>query len=219
MTRRLAWYLAIVVTFVGCTSPAERGADDSTAAAPAESLARARQDSIDRARPDYVVDSIFSPAEELQRFRSGLGDSLTALDGGAPSREALVRAFVRAVEASDREALGGLLVTRHEYADLVFASSEYARPPMQSKPEVAWMLLTNENGKAIVRLLDRLGGRPLGYASHRCAESRREGANRVWTECTVRHARAQGDTVDAPLFASVLERDGRFKLYSLANPF
>jgi hypothetical protein len=216
---RLLHRLALAAGLAACAAPAERAAEDSLAAIHADSVARARQDSANRARPDYIIDSILSPAEELRRFRAGLGDSLSRLEGGESSREALVRAFVRALEANDRSALARLLVTRHEYADLVYATSEYARPPMRTKPDVAWMLLVSENEKALVRLLDRLGGRPLGYASHRCAESRREGANRVWTSCTIRHARAPGDTAEVPLFASIFERDGRFKLYSLANPY
>ncbi|HET8784860.1 MAG TPA: hypothetical protein VFM38_04450, partial [Candidatus Limnocylindrales bacterium] len=58
-----------------------------------DSMARARQDSINRAQPGYVVDSILPIEEELRRFRVGLGAAPSHLVGGASSRETLIRRF------------------------------------------------------------------------------------------------------------------------------
>src|ERR1700754_1736356 len=68
----------------------------------ADSVARARQDSINRAQPGYVIDSILPVEEELRRFRDAIGGApVTALSGGSPSRDALARRVVAAVTAND----------------------------------------------------------------------------------------------------------------------
>jgi hypothetical protein len=56
-----------------------------------DSVARARQDSINRAQPGYIVDSVLPVEEELRRFREALGGTpATKLANGSESREALV---------------------------------------------------------------------------------------------------------------------------------
>jgi hypothetical protein len=65
-----------------------------------DSLALARQDSVNRAQPGYIVDSILPVEEQLRRFRSSITDTVHALDG-APSRDALVRSFVVSLASAD----------------------------------------------------------------------------------------------------------------------
>ena len=49
---------------------------------------------------------------------------------------------------------------------------------------------------------------------YRCeAEPRVEGGNRIWEQCVV----TLGDGGDVRLFGSIIERQGRFRLMSLAN--
>jgi hypothetical protein len=172
------------------------------------------------APPGRVVDSILPMPELLRRFRADLGPAPAALGGGAPSREALVRAFVRAVEARDTAALRRLVLSRAEFAYLYFPESPVSRPPYSAPPALAWFQLVEGSNKGGGRLLARLGGRPLGYAGHRCeGPGERQGANRVWARCTVRLARAAGDTAERRLFGSVVARGGRYKFASYANDF
>jgi hypothetical protein len=70
------------------------------------------------------------------------------------------------------------------------------------------------------RLLTRLGGSPLGYRSLSCAEVPViEGSNRIWKDCTVRFSLPGSPIQTLQLFASVIEREGRYKILSYANAF
>lgn len=186
-----------------------------------DSLARARQDSINRAQPGYVVDSILPVAEELRRFRAALpGDSAVALTGGSTSREALVRRFVRALSANDTADLKAMAVRGREFADLYYPESPYTRAPYRQSPALAWSLIQNPSASGLTRLVRRLGGTPMRYVSHRCEPTAvHEGRNARHTGCLVRLVNAAGDTVTKRYFGSILERDGRFKFLSYTNQF
>src|SRR5690606_28284148 len=108
----LAMVLSVVVACDARTSR-RTGADsasDSLARAVAADEARARQDSINRAQPGYVVDSILSPDEEMRRFAADLPSRPTRLSNGADSRDALIRRWIAAVEGNDSLALIRLAV-------------------------------------------------------------------------------------------------------------
>jgi hypothetical protein len=165
-----------------------------------------------------VVDSVVPRDEALRRFRHGL-DEPGGLDGAAAtSRDALVRAFVRAVEAGDTAAALALTLTRAEFGWLYYPTTPQGLPPYDLSPSLLWFLTRGGTDKGLRRLLDERGGRPLGYAGYRCDPApSREGANTVWGPCVVRRVQAPGDTVEERLFGLILERDRRFKFVSLAN--
>lgn len=167
--------------------------------------------------PGQVVDSILPPAEALRRFREGV-PPVSRLEGGADSRDALVRRFIRAVGTQDTAALRAMVLTRAEYAHLVHPGSRFTRPPMQQAPGLVWMQMQLNSEKGIVRLLRRFGGSDVGFRGYRCEERPVvEGENRMWERCVVRLDGAQGGEVDARWFGSIIERDGHFKLMSYAN--
>jgi hypothetical protein len=187
----------------------------------ADSIARARQDSLNRAQPGYVIDSILPVEEELRRFRAALpGDSATALAGGSPSREALVRRFVRALAANDTADLQRMAVRGREFADLYYPESPYTRPPYRQSPALAWSLIQNPSTSGLTRLVRRLGGQPITYVSHRCdPKVAREGRNVRYSGCLIRLVDERGDTVTKRYFGSILEREGQFKFLSYTNQF
>jgi hypothetical protein len=164
-----------------------------------------------------VVDSVVPRDEALRRFRNGLGEP-AGLDGAATSRDALVRAFVRAVEAGDTAAALALTLTQAEFGWLYYPTTPQGLPPYDVSPSLLWFLTRGGSDKGLRRLLDERGGRPLGYVGYRCdPTSSREGENTVWGPCVVRRLEAAGDTVEERLFGLILERAGRFKFVSLAN--
>jgi len=186
-----------------------------------DSLARARQDSINRAQPGYVVDSILPVAEELRRFRAALGgDSAVRLVGGSPSRDALVRRFVRALAANDTADLQRMAVRSREFADLYYPESPYTHAPYRQAPALAWSLMQNPSASGLTRLVRRLGGKPIRYVDHRCEPTLvHEGRNVRYTGCLLRLVDEAGDTVTKRYFGSILERDGQFKFLSYTNQF
>jgi hypothetical protein len=169
--------------------------------------------------PAGVVDSIIPIEESLRRFRADLGAAPRAL-AGEPSRDALVRRFVRAVEASDTNAFRAMTLSRAEFAYLYYPESPLSRRPYEEPPALLWFRMSQGSNTGIVRALQRYGGRPMGYVSYACeATPKREGPNALWERCRVRHVRAPGDTVEERLFGSIIGRGGRYKIVSYANDF
>lgn len=165
---------------------------------------------------ETVVDSIVPRDVALARFRSG-SPVLAALQGGTTSREALVRAFVRALGAGDTAALRELALSRAEFSWVYYPTTPQSLPPYELAPGLMWDLLELHGGRGLRRALTEYGGRAPAYVGHACDPlASREGDNVVYGPCTVRLALA-GDTVEQRLFGLIIERDGRFKFVSYAN--
>jgi hypothetical protein len=163
-----------------------------------------------------VIDSALPIEEALRRFREGRPRP-AALRGGRPGREALVRAFVTALERRDTAALRHLVLDAEEFAWLYYPSSPMARPPYELAPDLMWLQLQGLSEKGASRLLSDRAGAPLGYAEHTCASERAEGENRIYGHCVLRRVTAGGDTVPDRLFGLILERGGVYKFVSYAN--
>ncbi|MEO8621802.1 MAG: hypothetical protein ABI625_12105 [bacterium] len=187
----------------------------------ADSMARARQDSTNRAQPGYVVDSILPPDEELRRFRAAFpGDRATALVGGSSSREALARRFVKAVAANDTSDLRTMAVHGREFADLYYPESPYSHPPYHQPPSFAWRMIQDPSSDGLTKLLKRLGGKPMTFVSEKCdPKTLHEGRTTRYAGCLVRVVGEQGDTATKRYFGSIIERGGQFKFLSYTNDF
>jgi hypothetical protein len=222
--RGLGALLAIGLVAGACDGPRHAAADTVAASLatvdPAAEIARARLDSINRARPGYVIDSILPVEEALRRFRDGSGEPPPELGGGSADRETLARRFVTALAADDTLALSAMRLSRAEFAYLVYPESRYARAPYRSAPELMWSQIARGSDKGLVRLRRRLGGQPLRFERLDCpATPEREGENQLWAACTIRIADAEGASLERRLFGSMIERHGRFKFVSYANDF
>lgn len=171
------------------------------------------------AAPGDVIDSLLPIEEEILRFRQATPDSITWLQGGARSREALVKAYATAIEHADSVALNRLLLNRAEYAWLVYPESELTRPPYRQKPGLAWFMMQNATDRGIGRVLSRHGGKPLGYAGFVCeSEAVVQGANRIWRQCRMRFS-DNGVEVERKLFGGLLERGGTYKFLTYATDY
>ena len=178
--------------------------------------------------PPAYVDSIFPIDEEIRRFRAGLGAPVRTLSGGADSPEALVERFLGALQRSDRDALTELTVTAEEFAYLYYPGSRFSRRPYELSPALLWFQMENASEVGLRRAIDRLGGLELRLEHLRC-DPRPEAAGEslLWSGCTVQLRRGGEDGVDASrpqeevlelsLFAGILERDGRFKIFGYGN--
>lgn len=186
-----------------------------------DSIARARQDSINRAQPGYIVDSLLPIEEELRRFRAAIGGSpVTALAHGSASREDLVRRIVRDVAARDTADLRALSITAREFADVVYPSSPHTHPPYRQAPGLVWTQIAAPSASGFGRLMQRRGGVAFTYAGHTCRpDPERQGDNRLWVGCTVRLVENGRDTTTQRWFGTIVERAGSFKLLSFANQF
>ena len=214
--------LAVCAALVACDRAQNvQIAQTRTDSAFADSVARARQDSINRAQPGYIIDSVLPVEEELRRFREALGGTpATKLANGSESREALVRRLVRDVAAHDTTDIRAMMLTAREFADLVYPSSPYTHPPYRQPPGLVWMQITNPSVSGFRRLMTRRGGVQYQYESHACkAQPERQGENLLWSDCTIRLSSPDRETTTQRWFGSIIERNGTFKLVSLSNQF
>lgn len=214
--------LATTVAAVGCLpSKEERVRRLAADSARVDSTNRARQDSINRASPGYVVDSILPVEETIRRFRAAVGgEPVIGLAASSRSREALVRRFMKALAARDSVDLRAMALNAREFADLVYPESPYTHPPYRQSPALVWIQIQNPSASGFTRLVRRLGNQPLRYVDHKCdADPDRQGSNLIWTNCFVRLRSPNEPTTSHRLFGSIIERDGNFKIVSYRNEF
>jgi hypothetical protein len=186
----------------------------------ADSVAGVAQDSINRTQPGYIVDSILPMEEQLRRFRVGLREAPHELVGGESSGDALVQSFVRSLESADTAALVRLTISRAEFAYLVFPDSPFSKEPYAQAPDLVWMRHSTASATGIGRLLDRFGGRSIGYRSWHCDRNPAiEGKNRLIGGCRLTFSPGGGDARELSLFAAIIEREGRYKVFSYDNAF
>jgi len=185
----------------------------------ADSVARARLDSINRATPGYVIDSLLPPEEEARRFRAAYpGESATAFVGGEGSREALVRRFIRSLAAADTNDLRRMVVKGREFVDIYYPGSPYASGPYHQPVGFAWRMIQDPSVAGFTKLIRRLGGQPLAFVRERCEPKvLHEGQVERYTGCIVGIVDEQGDSVTKRLFGSIVEYGGRYKFLSYNN--
>jgi hypothetical protein len=202
-------FLLLLLVGAACTTGEAPDATQQTAA-----------DSTPWRQPGDVIDSILPMEEHLRRFRDGIPE-VTALAGGATSRDTLVAQFMRAVEARDTAFFRGALLSRAEFGWLYAPHHKYAKPPYELPTGLFWFQLQQSSEKGIGRLLERFGGRPLRYASYTCDRAASEpiGAGTVHGGCVVRYDRPGVGADTAALFGGIFELNGRFKFLSYANGF
>jgi len=192
--------------------------DDSVRA---DSLTDARQDSINRSTPGYVVDSLLPPEEEARRFRAAFpGDSATAFVGGEGNRHALVRRFIRSLAAADTNDLRKMVVKGREFVDIYYPGSQYANGPYHQPVGFAWRMIQNPSVAGFTKLVRRLAGHPMTFVLERCEPKvLREGKVDRHTGCLVRIVDERGDSVSKRLFGSIVSYEGRYKFLSYTNDF
>ena len=217
--------VAISLAIAACDSAAGASRDPGLSRAQrdsirADSIAAARQDSINRAQPGYVIDSVLPVDEEMRRFRAKVGGVVvTTFANASSSRDALVRRIVADVAARDTNDLRQTLVSPREFVDLIYPSSPYTHPPLRQSPEITWMLIANPSASGFKRLVARLGGSRYELSGYTCEQTERQGGNSFWSKCLLRLRDANGDTSTQRWFGSIVERDGRFKVMSFTNQF
>jgi hypothetical protein len=197
---------------------AQASAPDSATLARRADAERARQDSIVRARPGYIIDSILPVEEEIRRFQATIPTRPTRLSNAARTRSELVKQFVRAVEQNDTTSLRRLVIDRAEFGYLVYPTSPNVAPPYRQSPDLVWLFRSASTDKAVRRLFGRFGGKPLGFAGFACpGKADRQGANTLWPDCDVTRTTAEGDSVRLRMFGAIVGRQGQFKFLSLTN--
>ncbi len=165
-----------------------------------------------------IVDSVFPIDEEIRRFVATLDSVPTALRHGASSRDELIQRFIRAVETRDTTELPRLVLQRDEFITFYYPHTRYAERPYELAPALLWFQMENPSSRGLNRLLERMGGRSLGFEGLRCPdEPRIEDRNQIWEGCSVSVLGQDGTVAPHQLFGAILERDGTWKFLSYTN--
>ena len=203
-----------------CYGPAD-AASARTDSLRTDSIARARQDSINRTLPGYVVDSARPIPEEIRRFAARVGgDPVMSFAYASASRETLIRRVVRDVTQADSTDLAAAAITPREFIDLVYPSSPYTHRPYEQPPDLVWMQIASPSATGYRRLLARRGGQAFTYVGHTCASKPdRQGPNTLYVDCFITVRDPQNAQIKQRWFGTIIERDGRFKILSYRNQF
>jgi hypothetical protein len=160
------------------------------------------------------IDSVVPRDVALAQFREGT-KQVDRFTGGASSRDALVHAWVKAVEANDTAALGRLRISRDEFAWLYYPTAKQGLPPYDLSPSLMWFVVDGGSNKGEARLLQDRGGKPLHVVGYTCdPQSSVEGENTSWGPCILKRVPAKGDTLEERLFGLIVERGGEWKFLS-----
>lgn len=213
-------FIALLSVSAACYGPAD-AASARTDSLRADSIARARQDSINRTLPGYVIDSARPIPEEIRRFAARIGgEPVASFAHASASADALIRRVVRDVTAADSTDLASAAITPREFIDLVYPSSPYTHPPYQQPPDLVWMQIANPSAAGYRRLLARRGGQVFSYVAHACARKpERQGSNTLIADCVITVRDPSNAQIKQRWFGSIIERDGRFKILSYSNQF
>lgn len=151
----------------------------------------------------------------LTLFRADLAP-VASLRGGSTSIDSLLARLIAAVVRTDTVALRELVMSRAEFAWLYYPTSPFVRTPTKQEPALAWFLHLQASTKGATRLFNRYGGSDLALLANTCAPPKAMGENRLWDDCT-QVISVRGDTSVIRLFGGMLERDGRYKIFSYTN--
>jgi hypothetical protein len=173
------------------------------------------QDSL-RKTPGYVVDSVFSPEENLRRFQSTVsGPAPDRLSGGASTTDALLRRYWALLVNKDTLAMTPLIVSRAEYAYLYFPESTEGANGMP--PHIGWELILSQTGRGLTRaLLAAERGSVTVLRTECSALPVRMGRNTIYGPCGIVIQR-DGTEATIWLAKTLIERDGVHKLLGLQN--
>ena len=147
---------------------------------------------------------------------AGDGDApLSPLHNTFASPEALSEAVLAALADGDADTLARLALSEIEFRTAVWPDLPSSRPERGVPFAYAWGDLRQKSGNALRRLVARHGGRR--YELVRVAfegETTPYRTYRVHRETVLDLRDEDGKEMRLPLFGSMLEREGEFKLFS-----
>jgi hypothetical protein len=164
-----------------------------------------------------TVDTIVPRDEALRRFQAE-SPRVEGLQEGETSREAVLAAYVRALETRDTAAITRLAISRAEFAWLYYPTTPQGLPPYDVEPGLLWFLLSSRSDKGARRALTVYGGQRFRVLAQDCGQTgAQEGANTIWGPCIVRWVGESRDTVSTQLLGQIIERGGQYKVLSYSN--
>ena len=131
------------------------------------------------------------------------------------SPEALARAVLAAIEKRDAETLRALALNRKEFAEHVWPELPAARPERNLSPSFVWGDLNQKSNIMLRATLNAHGGKRYQLVSvHFQGETTEYESYRVRRESELTVTDANGTERKIRVFGSMIERGGRYKVFS-----
>jgi hypothetical protein len=151
----------------------------------------------------------------------GLIAILAASCGGAPltnsfdSAEAMSRAVLEAIEKHDVEALRALALDKEEFTGHVWPELPAARPERNLSPSFVWMSLNQKSSVMLRHLLAAHGGRKYQLVGVRfLGKTAQFDSFQVHRDGELTVKDGDGREQQVRVFGSVLQKNGRYKVFS-----
>ena len=144
-----------------------------------------------------------------------LSCSTSPLPNSHESAEALSRAVLTAIENRDADALRALALNREEFTEHVWPELPAARPERNLSAPFVWGDLNQKSNITLRDTLAAHSGKKYEFRSIRfLGETTRYDSYRVHRESELTVKDAEGNERQVRMFGSVLEKGGRYKIFS-----
>jgi hypothetical protein len=140
--------------------------------------------------------------------------SIPPLANTSESPEALARAVLDAIHARDRTRLDALALSPQEFEDHVWPSLPAARPERNLPVSYVWGDLHQKSDLALTSALNAHAGRRYELLAVSFAGVTPYAGYRVHREAVFRVRDAGGSESDLRVCGSMIEKDGRWKVFS-----
>jgi hypothetical protein len=146
---------------------------------------------------------------------SACGALSRPLPNSHESAEALARAVLVAIEKRDGETLRALALNREEFTEHVWPDLPAARPERNLSPSFVWGDLNQKSNIMLRETLNAHGGKKYQLVSvHFRGETTEYESYRVRRESELTVKDANGTERQIRVFGSMIEKGGRYKVFS-----
>ncbi len=145
-------------------------------------------------------------------------EAVVSFTGGFESAEAAAQRALDLIENGDPETLHEIALDETEFHELVYPELPASRPERNTSADFVWSMLHQRSRNSLAFTLDRYRGEPLELVAVDFAgETTDYGPFRVHRQTTLTVRRPGGQQAVVQLFGSMIEQDGRFKIFSFVT--
>lgn len=146
------------------------------------------------------------------------GAAPAPLAGSEATPEAVARQALEEIAAGDREALLAIALDEAEFREVVYPALPASRPERNTSADFVWRGLNQKSRNSLAFTLDRYTGRPLELvAVDFLGETTDYGSYRVHRKTALTVRTPEGGQRVVRLFGSMIERAGRYKIFSFVT--
>ena len=144
--------------------------------------------------------------------------AVAPLAASAETPEEAVRRALERIAAGDREGLLAIALSEAEFREVVYPELPASRPERNTSADYVWRGLRQKSRNSLAFTLDRYTGAPLELvAVEFLGETTDYGSYRVHRKTALTVKRPDGSQAVVRLFGSMIERAGRYKIFSFVT--